>query len=121
MAEAAPKERAGNGPAGEHASSRPPDDPSKPTKLEILFTWAAQILAIALAVLFGVYSILSYYAAEQAVAQADTANQIARQARDDAQLANQLALLTFCQNQRVCFFSSLNERDADGPMICSMI
>ena len=74
------------------------------TKLEIIFAWASQIFAIAIAVLFGVYSILSYYAAELAIAEAKDANvfsaeanMLSNRAMNASMLSNQLTLLSLCQ------------------------
>ncbi|MCJ1325785.1 hypothetical protein MMC10_002448 [Thelotrema lepadinum] len=86
-------------------------DSIRPTKLEILFTWASQIFAILIAVLFGVFSILSYYTAEsalndsgqannfadQANSLANQANTLANQSISTSYLANQLALYSLCQ------------------------
>ncbi|KAI4148758.1 MAG: hypothetical protein LQ340_004956 [Diploschistes diacapsis] len=68
-----------------------------PTRLEIFFNWACQLLAIFAAVLFGVYSILAYYSTQYAIGQANTANDLSQQAISASFLANQVALLSLCQ------------------------
>ena len=68
-------------------SQKPPNVAPQTTKLEIIFAWAFQIFAILTGALFGVYSILSYYAAASALSLSSTAND----------LANQLALYSLCQ------------------------
>ena len=68
-----------------------------PTKLDIVFTWASQILAILIGVLFGVYTILSYYATANALSAANQANDLSQQAISSSSLANQVALLALCQ------------------------
>lgn len=62
---------------------------SAPSKLDLLLNWLLQIFGITIAVLFGVFSILSYYAA-------NSANQSAVESLKAAQAANQVALLALC-------------------------
>ena len=71
-----------------------------PTKLDLILNWLLQIFGITIAVLFGVFSILSYFAASQDLAV--------------SQLANQVALLSMCLQgvsaNKVCSLSLENEK-----------
>lgn len=65
-----------------------------PTKLGIILTWMFQILGLAVAILFGVFSVLSYQAASLGLALSQAAINI-------TQVANQVALLSMCQQLNV--------------------
>lgn len=78
-----------------------------PRRLETLFTGVCQILGIGLAVLFGVYTVLSFHASEQASA--------------EAQLSNKIALLDLCQNFAVCFALGIRKRFLDALRILILI
>lgn len=65
-----------------------------PTKLSIILTWIFPVLGLVAAILFGVFGVLSYQAASTSLALSQTAI-------DVAQVANQVALLSMCQQMNV--------------------
>lgn len=60
---------------------------------QILLTWLIQVTALAAAIVFGVFSILSWVDSQHAKAQAKTANSLAK---SQADTANLLAIAAIC-------------------------
>ena len=74
------------------SASSPLKEPfhSVATKMQTILNGACQLLAMSLAVLFGVYTMLSFYAAKAAYQQ--------------SLVANQIALLAYCRSAEVSVY-----------------